>query len=55
MCNACHNVCCGSDMFGGCGCDHCECEECWTDDNFEEDCAEIADRIANLPVTPERK
>lgn len=29
MCNACHNMCCGSDMFGGCGCDHCDEPECW--------------------------
>lgn len=33
MCNACGNVCCGSDAFEGCGCDGCECEECWSDDS----------------------
>ena len=32
MCNACHNVCCGSDQFEKCGCDGCECEDCWSDD-----------------------
>lgn len=32
MCNACGNLCCGSDMFGGCGCEHCGFEECWSDD-----------------------
>ena len=37
MCNACGNVCCGADMFGGCGCDGCDCEECWDDDEFEDD------------------
>lgn len=33
MCNACHNMCCGSDEFGGCGCDGCFEEACWSDDN----------------------
>ena len=28
MCNACNNLCCGSDEFGGCGCEHCGCDEC---------------------------
>ncbi len=38
MCNACGNMCCGSDMFGGCGCDGCYEEDCWSDDNdFEMD------------------
>lgn len=38
MCNACGNVCCGSDMFSGCGCDGCDCEDCWPDDEeFEGD------------------
>lgn len=37
MCNACGNVCCGSDMFGGCGCDRCACEECWSDDDDLDD------------------
>lgn len=32
MCNACGNACCGSDEFGGCGCDGCEEPECWSDD-----------------------
>ena len=36
MCNACLNMCCGSDMFGGCGCEHCDNPECWPgdDDDF---------------------
>lgn len=29
MCCACGNMCCGSDMFGGCGCEHCDEPECW--------------------------
>lgn len=39
MCNACHNMCCGSDQFGGCGCDGCDEPECWSDDDdfFGED------------------
>ena len=37
MCNACGNVCCGSDMFGGCGCDYCENPQCW-DDELEDEC-----------------
>lgn len=38
MCNACGNVCCGSDEFGGCGCDGCDEPECWSDDSdFDED------------------
>lgn len=32
MCNACGNVCCGSDLFGGCGCDGCDEPACWSDD-----------------------
>jgi len=40
MCNACGNHCCGSDDFGGCGCDGCFEPECWSDeddDYFEDD------------------
>lgn len=39
MCNACHNVCCGSDEFEGCGCDHCGCEACWSidDEDFDDE------------------
>lgn len=39
MCNACGNVCCGSDEFGGCGCDGCHDSDCWTpgDDFFDDD------------------
>lgn len=36
MCNACGNICCGSDMFGKCGCEHCDCPECWPDDDEDE-------------------
>lgn len=37
MCNACGNVCCGSDEFGGCGCDGCEDPDCWSEDEDERD------------------
>lgn len=37
MCNACHNMCCGSDQFEGCGCDHCNEPDCWSDDEYFED------------------
>lgn len=33
MCNACGFLCCGSDEFGGCGCDGCEEPDCWSDDD----------------------
>lgn len=36
MCNACGNVCCGSDRFNACGCDGCDCEDCWSDDDGPE-------------------
>lgn len=29
MCNACGFLCCGSDQLHQCGCDHCDCPECW--------------------------
>jgi len=32
MCNACGFMCCAHDAFEGCGCDHCDCEDCWSDD-----------------------
>lgn len=32
MCSACGNMCCGSDMFGGCGCDGCDEPACWDGD-----------------------
>jgi hypothetical protein len=45
MCNACLNVCCGSDQFEKCGCDGCDCEDCWSEDDldteidfYDEDC-----------------
>lgn len=37
MCNACGFLCCGSDQFGKCGCDHCECPECWDDEDEKHD------------------
>lgn len=37
MCNACGNVCCGSDEFGGCGCDGCDEPDCWTPDDNDFD------------------
>jgi hypothetical protein len=39
MCNACHNMCCGSDQFEGCGCDFCDEPDCWQDDEdfFDDD------------------
>ncbi len=39
MCNACGNVCCGSDEFGGCGCDGCDEPDCWSndEDDYEDD------------------
>lgn len=40
MCNACGNLCCGSDEFGRCGCDACEEPACWSDD--EEDGEDFA-------------
>lgn len=35
MCNACGFYCCGSDEFGGCGCEHCPDSACWPDDEDE--------------------
>lgn len=32
MCNACGFLCCASDVFEGCGCDHCpepDCHACF--------------------------
>lgn len=44
MCNACGNLCCGSDMFSKCGCDFCGYDACLDeeigtdyDDDQEED------------------
>lgn len=57
MCNACGFYCCGSDQFAGCGCEHCGCAECLSDDEFEADeddgefwCMEIEDE-PNDPST----
>lgn len=36
MCNACGFLCCGSDKFGGCGCDGCFEPECWTEADEDE-------------------
>lgn len=30
MCNACGFLCCGSDEFSECGCDHCDEPDCHT-------------------------
>lgn len=32
MCNACGFHCCADDSFEGCGCDHCWCEACHSED-----------------------
>lgn len=50
MCNACGNVCCGSDQFGGCGCDGCHNEACWPaacdcGDPLCEGCADLPDDV----------
>lgn len=37
MCNACGNICCGSDEFGRCGCDGCDEPDCWTNDHDDAD------------------
>ena len=39
MCNACGFLCCAYDAFEGCGCDHCSCPECWSDepDDMDDD------------------
>ncbi len=29
MCNACGFQCCAWDGFSGCGCEHCDCPDCW--------------------------
>lgn len=36
MCNACGNLCCGSDEFGGCGCDGCDEPDCWSEEPEDE-------------------
>ena len=52
MCNACGNLCCGSDMFSGCGCDGCDCEDCWSDDDdFDDDDRQAADAALSQPTT----
>lgn len=49
MCNACGNVCCGSDEFGGCGCDGCDDPACWAPCDYcnsidcDGDCAPVED------------
>lgn len=37
MCNACGFLCCASDVFGGCGCDHCHEPACRDDDEDDFD------------------
>lgn len=34
MCNACGFLCCGSDQFSGCGCDHCDEPDCHSETCF---------------------
>lgn len=53
MCNACGNVCCGSDMFGGCGCDGCDDPDCWSDDNDFEDSGDEGDMPEDYHEWPE--
>lgn len=36
MCNACGFMCCAWDGFEKCGCEHCECPECWNEDEDED-------------------
>lgn len=36
MCNACGFQCCAYDGFSGCGCDHCDEPDCWSDDRDED-------------------
>jgi hypothetical protein len=50
MCNACGFYCCASDEFGGCGCDHCYCSECWPDDReeYEDDFDPIECKTVNV-------
>lgn len=48
MCNACGFLCCGSDEFGGCGCEHCghpDClpRTCWACNEPISDC--ICDEV----------
>lgn len=45
MCNACGFLCCASDAFGHCGCDDCECRQCWSKEAYEDEfaCDEIED------------
>lgn len=37
MCNACGFLCCGWDLFSGCGCDGCDEPDCWSEDEFDDD------------------
>lgn len=36
MCNACGNMCCGSDMFSGCGCEWCAHPACYSGEDDED-------------------
>lgn len=53
MCNACGFLCCGSDQFGGCGCDHCACEDCWSDEPDDTDDEEYYETFDPACVTPQ--
>lgn len=34
MCNACGFQCCAYDGFDKCGCNDCDCPECWDDEEL---------------------
>ena len=36
MCNACAFLCCASDVFEGCGCEHCPDPDCWDFDDADD-------------------
>ncbi len=53
MCNACGFLCCGWDLFSGCGCDGCDEPDCWDQDAEEwDDEPSFPDCRARLPHRP---
>lgn len=57
MCNACGFRCCASDMFAGCGCDHCANSDCWDldeDDESFDDCGDCDFSPSSAPLVPVR-
>ena len=56
MCNACNNICCGSDEFGGCGCEFCEEPECWPEDPEDDDDEDyyVPPRSPDVPLAAAR-